>query len=162
MRTVEYLESEAEHFNLLPDTLKLSFFLREKNEPCQRSAVALPSPLLSLCKSDSFLKNLLAVPGHAGYRILIPCVCAQSRPTLRPSGLKPARLLCPWDAPGKTTGVGCHFLLQGIFPTHGSNPCLLSFLNWQADSLPQSHLGGPLNSLTRNQTLSPCIGSTES
>ena len=46
---------------------------------------------------DSFLKNLLAVPGHAGYRILIPCVCAQSRPTLRPSGLKPARLLCPWD-----------------------------------------------------------------
>ena len=55
MRTVEYLESEAEHFNLLPDTLKLSFFLREKNEPCQRSAVALPSPLLSLCKSDSFL-----------------------------------------------------------------------------------------------------------
>ena len=97
MRTVEHLESEAEHFNLLPDTLKLSFFLREKNEPCQRSAVALPSPLLSLCKSDSFLKNLLAVPGHAGYRILIPCVCAQSRPTLRPSGLKPARLLCPWD-----------------------------------------------------------------
>ena len=28
------------------------------------------------------------------------------------------RLLCPWDSPGKNTGVGCHFLLQGIFPTH--------------------------------------------
>ena len=27
------------------------------------------------------------------------------------------RLLCPWDFPGKNTGVGCHFLLQGIFPT---------------------------------------------
>ena len=26
-----------------------------------------------------------------------------------------ARLLCPWDSPGKNTGVGCHFLLQGIF-----------------------------------------------
>ena len=26
-------------------------------------------------------------------------------------------LLCPWDSPGKNTGVGCHFLLQGIFPT---------------------------------------------
>ena len=31
----------------------------------------------------------------------------------------------PWDFPGKSTGVGCHFLLQGIFPTQGSNPGLL-------------------------------------
>ena len=31
--------------------------------------------------------------------------------------LQPARLLCPWDSPGTNTGVGCHFLLQGIFPT---------------------------------------------
>ena len=30
---------------------------------------------------------------------------------------EPIRLLCPWDSPGKSTGVGCHFLLQGIFPT---------------------------------------------
>ena len=34
-------------------------------------------------------------------------------------GLQPARLLCPWEFPGKNTGVGCHFLLQGIFPTQG-------------------------------------------
>ena len=40
-------------------------------------------------------------------------------------GLQPTRLLCPWDFPGKDTGVGCHFLLQGIFPTQGSNPGLL-------------------------------------
>ena len=33
---------------------------------------------------------------------------------------------CPWDSPGKNTGVGCHFLLQGIFQTQGSNPYLLS------------------------------------
>ena len=37
-------------------------------------------------------------------------------------GLYPTRLLCPWDSPGKNTGVVCHSLLQGIFPTHGSNP----------------------------------------
>ena len=36
----------------------------------------------------------------------------------------PARFLCPWDSPGKNTGVGCYFLLQGIFPTQGSNPSL--------------------------------------
>ena len=35
------------------------------------------------------------------------------------------RLLCPWDFPGKNTGVGSHLLLQGIFPTQGSNPGLL-------------------------------------
>ena len=29
---------------------------------------------------------------------------------------------CPWDFPGKNTGVGCHALLQGISPTQGSNP----------------------------------------
>ena len=34
------------------------------------------------------------------------------------------------------TGVGCLALLQGIFPTQGSNPCLLHLLHWQADSLP--------------------------
>ena len=39
--------------------------------------------------------------------------------------------------PGKNTGVGCHFLQQGVFPTQGSYPCLLY---WQEDSLPLSHL----------------------
>ena len=34
------------------------------------------------------------------------------------------KLLHPRDFPGKSTGVGCHFLLQGIFPTQGSNPGL--------------------------------------
>ena len=41
--------------------------------------------------------------------------------SLRPHGLQPARLLCPWDFLGKNTGVGCHFLLQRIFPTQGLN-----------------------------------------
>ena len=45
------------------------------------------------------------------------------------------RFLCPWDSLGKNTGVGCHALLQGIFPTQGSNACLLCFLHWQGGSL---------------------------
>ena len=36
------------------------------------------------------------------------------------------RLLCLWNSPGKNTGVGCHALLQGIFPTQRLNPCLMS------------------------------------
>ena len=35
------------------------------------------------------------------------------------------QLLCPWNSPGKNTGVGSHSLLQGIFPTLGLNLCLL-------------------------------------
>ena len=54
--------------------------------------------------------------------------------SLRPHGLQLARLLCPWDSPGKSTGGGCHALLQ-IFLTQGSNPRLLRFLHLQADYL---------------------------
>ena len=43
----------------------------------------------------------------------------------QPHGLQPTRLFCPWDFLGKDTAVGCHFLLQGIFPTQGSNLGLL-------------------------------------
>ena len=45
--------------------------------------------------------------------------------SLQPHVLQPARLLCPWHFSGKNTGVGCCFLLQGIFPTQGSNSSLL-------------------------------------
>ena len=45
-------------------------------------------------------------------------------------------LLGPQDSPGKHTGLRCHLLLQGNFPTQGSNPHLVHLLHWQAGSLP--------------------------
>ena len=51
------------------------------------------------------------------------------------------RLICLWNFLGKNTGVGCWFLLQGIFPTQGSN---LHLLHWQADSLPLVPPGKPI------------------
>ena len=57
------------------------------------------------------------------------------------------RLLCPWDFPGKNTGLSCYFLLQGIFQTQGSNPGLL---HWQADSWSLSHQGSPKSPLFSN------------
>jgi len=72
----------------------------------------------------------------AGATVLGWCVCSNVSDSLQPHGLKPARLLWPWNFLGKNTGVGCHFLLQGIFPTQGSNPHLPCLLHWQADSLP--------------------------
>ena len=59
------------------------------------------------------------------------CLVNKSCLTLWPHGLQPTRLLCPWDSPGKNTRVfhvflySCHALLQGIFPTQGSNLRLL-------------------------------------
>jgi len=51
-------------------------------------------------------------------------LAAQLCPTLCDS-LELSSLLCPWNSPGKNTGVGSHSLFQGIFPTQGSNPGLL-------------------------------------
>ena len=53
--------------------------------------------------------------------------CSVVSDFLRPHGLQPTRLLCPWDSPGKNTGVDCHSLLQSIFPTQGLNLGLLHF-----------------------------------
>ena len=46
-------------------------------------------------------------------------------------------------SPGKNTGMSCHALLQGIFLTQGSNPCLLCLLHWQAGPLPLAPPGKP-------------------
>ena len=48
-----------------------------------------------------------------------------------------------WTIAHQTTGMGCHFLLQGIFPTQASNQHLLHLLHWQEDYLPLCHLGSP-------------------
>ena len=47
------------------------------------------------------------------------------------------------NSPGKNTGVGCCALLQGIFPTRGLRPHLLSLLQWQAGSSPLVPPGRP-------------------
>ena len=68
---------------------------------------------LALCQVSGVCRN--TVQGHY-------CVSSSVIPNSLPShGLSPVRLLCPWDFPGKNTGAGCHFLLQGIFPTQDSN-----------------------------------------
>ena len=58
---------------------------------------------------------------------------------LGPYGLWPARLLCLWNFPGKNTGVGCHFLLQRIFPTQGLNSHHLCLLHCRRILYPLSH-----------------------
>ena len=62
-------------------------------------------------------------PQHVSYSVVSN--------TLQLHGLQPTRLLCPWDSPGKDTGVGCHFLLHDSEHSslcHTAGPCSLSTL----------------------------------
>ena len=77
---------------------------------------------------------------------LFHCVCAHSVRhvwLLVTPWTVAGQCLCPWKFPGKNTGVGCRFLLQGIFLTQGSNLHLLPLLHWQVNSLPLRHLESP-------------------
>ena len=82
----------------------------------------------------SSASSMGSIPGQ-GTNISRVCTCAgsvaESCLTLwQQHGLQPARLLCPWDSPGKGTGVGCYFLLWGNFLTQRSNsmsPALVEF-----------------------------------
>ena len=72
------------------------------------------------------------------------CVCTFSHDHLFAAPWTvPARLLCPWNFPGKNTGVDCCYLLQGIFLTQGWNPQLWPLPHWQKGSLPLMSPGKP-------------------
>ena len=81
----------------------------------------------SVLKATSFLPTLISTTPawlHASWhhhfltpRAMLSCSVVSS--SLQPHGLQPARLLYPWNSPGKNTGINSHSLLQGIFPTQG-------------------------------------------
>ena len=104
-------------------------------------------PIISDCHDGLRLVYPLRTlyPGHKHADNLILFKCASVRlavmsDSLRPHGLSPTRLLCPWNSPGKKTGVGTHSFLQGIFLTQASN---LGSPTLQADSLPTEPPGKP-------------------
>ena len=100
--------------------------------------------------SVPLFENLSPHPNHLLYLGHDCCFVAKSCYTLcDPMDCSLPGSLCPWDFPGKNTGVGCCFLLQGIFSTQGSNP---SLLHWQADSLLMSHQGSPIDSWVKDST----------
>ena len=99
----------------------------EKQKTVQRTNYAVPSrppwplPATQESLSRQTLTQVLILSTHL-------CVCVSRSvmsTSVGPHGLQPAKLLYPWDSPVKNTREGCHSLLQGIFPTQGSNPGLL-------------------------------------
>ena len=87
---------------------------------------------------STYVKGMVYIPCSTFLSLTWTCcLVAKWCPTLsQPHGLESTRLLCPCDFPGKKTGVGCHFLLQGIFLSKGSNQ---RPLHWQADSVSLSN-----------------------
>ena len=66
--------------------------------------------------------------------------------SLRPHRMQPTRLPCPWDSPGKNTGVSCHAFLRGIFPTQGSKLRLLCLMHCRRIPCPWATREAPFDS----------------
>ena len=62
---------------------------------------------------------------HIYMHVFVCVICPVMSDSLKHHGRQPTRFLCPWNSPGRNTGLGCHFLLQGIFQTQESNQGLL-------------------------------------
>ena len=97
-------------------------------------SVLLPSTLQSRFQECSLMSWFLTLWSTDfvwlvlhGLQVCVSCSVMSN--SLRPHGLQLARLLYSWDSPGKNSGVSCHSVLQGIFPTQGSNLGLL-YCRW--------------------------------
>ena len=74
-----------------------------------------------------WISFLLVIQAEMRWLDCMVCVCVSRSVvsnSLWPHELQRTRLLCPWNSPGKNTGMGCHSLLQRIVPTLGFNPGL--------------------------------------
>ena len=86
------------------------------------------------------------------------CMLTHVQLCATPWTIWPARLLCPWNSPGKNTGVGCHSLLQGTFPTQGSKSSLLiagRFFTAEPSGKPHTGVTQEALMSTRSMTKSP-------
>ena len=109
-------------------------------------SVVFISPAANILTQSDHEKTITQIPHEAA-----AVLCLVISNSLWPHGLTPARLLYPWNSPGKNTGEGCHFLLQGIFLIQGLNSCLLHLLRWQVDSLPTVPPGDPIVVILNHQ-----------
>ena len=99
----------------------------------------------AIWKAHSFFPGP-AVKPHFGIALKKIVSCSVTSSLYEPHGLLSTRLLCPWDFPVKSTEMGSHYLLQGIFLTQGSNPTLLHcwriLYSLSHQALPWPHLKG--------------------
>ena len=122
-------------------------------------ALTKPSGLTGVMQS-SMDAGGLRPQGYLGVTSISACFpsqsvsCSVASDSLRPRGLQPVRLFCPQDSPGKNPGVGCHSLLQGIFPTQGLN---LGLLHCRQILYHLNHQGSPLKIQNTSQICMPFL-----
>ena len=121
-------------------TLQMCLLLFWENILKSKRLASLPKYETHLC--NLWFNNCLRQLVYVGSQSLQSCPTLCDPTDCSPPGSS------PWDSPGKNPGVGCHALLQGIFPIQESNPCLLCLLHYRQILYPQSHLGSPLNCYT--------------
>jgi len=130
---LKLLFHSCEHFPYLL-TIIINFLIILKCE--KESRQAMPWALRQSRVSPQDIFSPYYMPG-----------CSVESGSLQPYGLQPARLLCPWDFPDKNTGVGCHFIFQGIFLNTGLISCiscngrriLYHWATWEALSILHSN-----------------------
>ena len=108
-----------------------------------------------LCANENFSEILFYICSPGKIKIVLKVkVKSLSRVQLFVTPWTVAtRLLCPWDFPGNSTGVDCHFLLQGMFPTQGLNPGLP---HCRQTLYPLSHQGSHWQRCTSTRILIHC------
>ena len=96
-----------------------------------------------------------SIPNELVEHLPVPesVICSVLSNSLWPHGLEPTRLLCPWDFPGKNTGVSIHSLLHAGLPDPGIKPGSPTL---QADSLPSEPPGSIYSTRNKMPTLSSC------
>ena len=143
--------------------------VRQKDSDLVRIQVALRSHLVTASQegkwemAPSALCIIISLSAPKCLKGLLCPARLSCSNSLQPHGLYPARLLCPWDSPGRNTGVGCHAFLWGNLPNPGMEP------RSQVDSLPSEPWGKSKNtgvgtlpfsrgsSQPRNQARISCI-----
>ena len=131
----------------LTSTHSFILFIQQGTQIQQGSQKALCYRLWSKCSARWKENGGYILPFFSSQLLCCAVLtCSVVSDSLRPYGLQPTRLLCPWGVPGKNAGMGCHFLLQGIFPTQELNPCLLCLLHFKWILYSLSHQGSPPNS----------------
>ena len=124
-----------------PDTAEMLNTTRQRSNHDSSQKVPLREPRSSNFKWKEAVEAFKLRKYKNRFKACVHAKLLQSCPTLwHPMDCNP-RFLCPLNSPGTKTGVGCHFLLQGIFPTQGWNPHLS---HWQARSLLPSHRGSQI------------------
>ena len=98
-----------------------------------------------ICPEVGLMDHMVTIFNHPIVKPMCVCMCpvTESCVSLRPHGLQPTRVLCPWNFLGMKMSK-LPFPTLGDFSAQRLIPCLLLPLHWQADTLPLCHLGSPI------------------